>query len=184
MRAESHNTIVINPGQKADQDPLAAAKIINFGVKGNTAFAVADITPAYASEANSVQRGIALAGGKTVVIRDEIKAQKPADVWWFMHTRADVTVAGSGKTATLTIDGVKLVAEIVAPSNAKFSVMNASPLPSSPKPSGNNPNEGVRKLAINIKNVTDGKITVVIRPSEGKATETKTFNNSLKDWKL
>lgn len=184
MRAESHNTIVINPGQKADQDPLAAAKIINFGVKGNTSFAIADITPAYASEATSLQRGIALAGGKTVVIRDEIKAEKPADVWWFMHTRADVNIAGNGKTATLSMDGAKIVAEIVSPANAKFSVMKASPLPSSPQPSQNNANEGVRKLAINIKNVTDGKITVVIRPADGKASGTNMFIKSLKDWKL
>lgn len=184
MRAESHNTIVINPGQKADQDPLAAAKIINFGVKGNTSFAIADITPAYASEATSVQRGIALAGGKTVIIRDEIKAEKPAEVWWFMHTRADVNIASSGKTATLSMDGAKIVAEIVSPANAKFTVMKAAPLPTSPQPKENNANEGVRKLAVNIKNVTDGKITVVIHPVDGKASGTNAFIKSLKDWKL
>ena len=92
----------------------------------------------------SVQRGIALADGKTVIIRDEIKTDKPSSLWWFMHTRAVVTLSGNGRSVTLTMDNEKVVAEIVSPAKAKFTVMDAVPLATSPQPAENNKNEGVR----------------------------------------
>jgi hypothetical protein len=181
MRAEGHNTLVINPGTKADQDPLAFTRIIKFNTKGTTAFAVADLTPAYSAEAKSVQRGIALAGGNTVVIRDEIKADKPAQLYWFLHTRADLKLAGNGKRATLTVDSAQVVAEIVSPAKAKFTVMNAVPLASSPK-AENNKNEGIRKLAISLDGVTDENIVVLIRPVKGKSPAAASFNKPLSSW--
>lgn len=184
MRAESHNTIVLNPGKKADQDPLAEAKIVKFDTKNATAFAIADITTAYAPEAGSVQRGIALADGKTAIIRDEIKTDKPSSLWWFMHTRAAVRLSGNRRSATLTMDNEKVVAEIVSPAKAKFTVMDAVPLATSPQPAENNKNEGVRKLSINLGNVTEENIVVIIRPVTGKASGTNSFYKSLSDWKL
>jgi len=181
MRAEGHNTLVINPGTKADQDPLAFTKIIKFNTKGTTAFAVADLTPAYSAEAKSVQRGIALADGNTVVIRDEIKADKPAQLHWFLHTRADLKLAGNGKRATLTVDSAQVVVEIVSPAKAKFTVMNAVPLASSPK-AENNKNEGIRKLAISLNGVTNENIVVIIRPVKGRSPAAATFNKPLSSW--
>jgi hypothetical protein len=181
MRAESHNIFVLNPGTKADQDPEASAKIIKFDTKGTTAFAIADLTPAYAANAKNAVRGIALAGGNTVVIQDEIKTENPSKLWWFLHTRAQVVVAGSGRSATLTIDSAKVVAEIVSPSKAKFTVMNAVPLETSPK-AENNKNEGIRKLSISLDNITDERIVVVIRPVKGKSSAASAFYKPLKDW--
>jgi hypothetical protein len=181
MRAESHNIFVLNPGAQADQDPEASAMITRFDSKGTTAFAIADLTPAYAANARSAVRGIALAGGNTVVIRDEIKTDNPARLWWFLHTRAQVAVAGNGRSAILTIDSAKVVAEIVFPSKAKFTVMNAAPLETSPKVE-NNKNEGIRKLAISIDNITDERIVVVIRPVSGKSSAASAFYKPLKDW--
>jgi len=181
MRAEGHNTLVINPGTKADQDPLAFAGIKKFNSKGNTAFAVADLTPAYAAEAKSVQRGIALAGGNTVVIRDEVTTGKPSQLYWFLHTRAELKLAGNAKRATLTIDSAQVVAEIVSPANAKFTIMNAEPLATSPK-AENNKNEGIRKLAISLAGIANTNIVVVVRPVKGRASAAAAFLKPLSSW--
>ncbi|MGD0343183.1 MAG: heparinase II/III family protein, partial [Bacteroidales bacterium] len=182
MRAEGHNVIVLNPGLKPDQDPLASAKIIRFSTKGNTSLAVADLTPAYAAEATKVMRGIALADGQTVVIQDEIKTEKPSHLYWFMHTRAKVIVARNGRKATMTIDSAQVEVEIISPAKAKFTVMAAAPLPSSPKSDVQNKNEGVNKLSIALSKVTDELIIVEIHPVNKKISVAKTFYKPLNEW--
>lgn len=47
-------------------------------------------------------------------------------------------------------DGRSLAVEITAPGDAGFTVMDAAPLPTSPNPSMQNANKGVRKLAISL----------------------------------
>jgi hypothetical protein len=182
MRAEGHNVMVFNPGMNADQDPRAEAKFTKFSTKGKTSFAVADITPAYKSEASKVLRGIALAGGNTVVISDEIKTEKPSQLHWFLHTRAKLVVTTGGKKATMTIDSVSVEVEIISPSKAKFTVMNAVPLPTSPKSDVQNKNEGIRKLVINMQGITNEKIVVEIHPLKGKSAEAKQFYKPLNEW--
>jgi hypothetical protein len=46
MRAEGHNTLVIDPGPEPDQDPKAATRIVRFVSNSQRAFAIADLTPA------------------------------------------------------------------------------------------------------------------------------------------
>lgn len=182
MRAEGHNAIILNPGLKPDQDPMASAKITKFSNKGKTSFAIADLTPAYASEVNKVLRGIALADGHAVVIQDEVKSERPATLYWFIHTRAQVRVASSGKKATLTIDSAQVEVEIISPSRAKFTVMDAVPLPSSPKSDVQNKNEGIRKLSITLNKVTDERIIVEIHQLKVKVTDSKIFYKPLNEW--
>ncbi len=58
-RAEGHNTLVINPSDRVDQNQNADCKIINHSF-GDTSFAISDLTSAYIDHANSVKRGIML----------------------------------------------------------------------------------------------------------------------------
>lgn len=182
MRAESHNTLVLNPGLKADQDPLAAAKIVKFYNKGNTSFAIADITPAYSFSAQSVKRGIALAGGVSVVIQDEIKSDKPIQLFWFLHTRAEVTLSGNGRSAVLKIDSASVQIDIITPSKAKFTVMKAVPLPTSPQLSENNKNEGIRKLSLALDGVVNERIVVEIHKVKTNNPGSKAFYKPLNEW--
>ena len=46
LRAEGHNTLLINPGPEPDQDPKAAAPITRFESKPERAFAIADLAAA------------------------------------------------------------------------------------------------------------------------------------------
>lgn len=168
-RAEGHNALVLDPDRGPDQDPRAVARITDFKSGTGHASAVADLSAGYAKSAASVRRGIALAG-REVTVQDEVRARKPTELWWFMHTTADITCDGA--TATLTLDGRKLTARILSPAGASFQVMQAGPSPASPKlerqqlkgTGSHGGGVGVRKLAIKLTNITDVTLTVLLSP--------------------
>jgi heparinase II/III-like protein/uncharacterized protein DUF4962 len=164
MRAEGHNTLVLNPGAGPDQDPSAAARITRFESTPEKALAIADLTPAYARDARSVRRGIALLDRRQVLLQDEVEADRPAEVWWFLHTAANAVVGEGGATATLTDGDRRLWVRILSPAGATFTIMDAAPLPTSPHPVGQAKNEGVRKLAIHLADVTHLRLAVLLVP--------------------
>ncbi len=166
MRAEGHNTLVIDPDSGPDQPPSAATRITRFESKPDRAFAIADLTPAYAKHTRRVERGLALLDRKRVLVQDEIQAGRPAEVWWFLHTRSVVSVAADGGSATLAEGDARLRVTVLSPLNGRLSVRDAAPLPASPHPERQNPNSGVRKLAIQIPSVTETRLAVLLEPYE------------------
>lgn len=181
-RAEGHNTVVINPGKQPNQDPRADTKITSFQSNPKSAFAIMNLTPAYAAQATSVKRGIALSENrKSVVIEDEINNKQPEDIYWFAHTKANIKLSKDGKSATLTQGGKNYMATVVSPANAVFTVMPAQPLPTSPNPKENNPNQGVQKLCIHLPEATQARIVVIFHP-EKSSTKTS-FSKPLENWK-
>lgn len=166
LRAEGHNTLVINPSQEPDQNPRAATRIVRFESRPNLSFAIADLTPAYAKHASRVMRGVKLFDRKTVLVQDEVAAPHPADLWWFMHTRAQINLGEDDSEARLSQHGATLVAKILSPQGVKFTIMKAEPLPTSPCPEGQHKNDNVRKLAIHIEKISNVTIAVFFAPSE------------------
>jgi hypothetical protein len=184
LRAEGQNTLVINPGDTPDQDPSAAGHIIRFQPGPARAFAVADLSPAYKKNARKVWRGITLLDRAKVLVQDEIQAENPAEVWWFMHTPASVKIDSNGRTATLQQVGTKLRAEILSPADAKFQIMDAQPLPASPHPERQAKNERIRKLAIHLSGVSDTRLAVLLVPklSEEEAGDRPAKLSAVADW--
>ena len=101
-------------------------------------------------------------GRKRVLIQDEFDTRSPAEVWWFLHTPAEVKT--DGRAAVLSLHEKNLTARILSPAGATFTVMDAKPLPACPNPTVQNTNAGVRKLAIRLENVTRERIAVVLEP--------------------
>ena len=164
LRAEGHNTLVINPSQEPDQDPRAEAKIVRFVSQPDRAFAIADLTSAYAKHgAEKVMRGILLdRQRREVIVQDEVTLKQAGDVWWFLHTPAQVQLSEDGKTATLTQGTATLQAVLLSPKDARFAVMDAKPLPTSPNPLGQNPNNGIRKLAVHLSQTASMQLIVLL----------------------
>lgn len=170
MRAEGHNTIVLNSGWGPDQNTTASTKITRYKSDPSFSFAIADLTPAYSSPANpTVQqmlRGIGLSQNHFIV-QDEITPAGAIDLWWFMHTGATASVGSDDRTATLSQGGYsfkRLWCTVMSPSEATFAVMDAKPLPSSPKPSGQASNAGVQKLAVHLRLTVPTTISVLMYP--------------------
>jgi len=161
LRAEGHNTLVINPGEGPDQPPKARAAIARFEHTPGRTTAAADLTAAYALHAAKIERTVELVGDERVTVTDAVKLKAPGDVWWFWHTEAQVALGDDGRSAVLTQDGKSVRVEIVSPEAAAFTVMPAQPLGTSPNPKEQNPNKDVRKLAIHLEKVED--VTIAVR---------------------
>jgi hypothetical protein len=163
LRAEGHNTLVLDPGKGPDQDPRATARIARFVSRDARVFAAADLTPAYAKRAKRVERGVAMLQRRYVLVQDEVDAQK-ADAWWFVHTPAEVAISDDGRTATLSLGKEKLLARLLVPAAARLEVRPAAPLESSPCPEGQRANEKVRKLAIHLPQTGRLRLAVLFVP--------------------
>lgn len=112
-----------------------------------------------------MHRGLALTfGRRQVLVQDEIRADTSADVWWFMHTPAEIEITDGGRRAVLGAKGKTLEARLLAPSDGELAVRDAQPLPSSPDPPPQADNEGIRKLTVHRPEVTDGRIAVLLTP--------------------
>jgi hypothetical protein len=181
LRAEGHNTLVIDPEAGPDQDPRAACGIRRFVSKPERAFAIADLTSAYRKRAKKVERGVALVDRRYVIVQDQIEASK-ADVWWFMHTPAAIGLGGDGRKATLKLGGKQLEADILAPASARFEIRPAGPFPTSPNPAGQKENAGIRKLAIHLPNTQELRLAVIFVPRDGQGEVALPEVRPLAEW--
>ena len=164
IKAEGHNTLVINPTKEIDQKEGAYCTLTGFK-SGNEAYAITDLTEAYEpSGANKVVRGLKMIKDKKcVVIQDEISLNKPGEIYWFAHTKGSVDVASDGRSAIVTVGSDRLWVGLIGTSG-RFSVMDAKPLPTSLKISGATGNEEYRKLAIHLTDTKDVSICVACVP--------------------
>jgi len=162
MRAEGQNTLVVSPSKAPDQNPDATAKIIKFESKPTKSYAVADLTSAYYPKVKHLERSILLhRQAKQVIIKDEIEAETPVDVWWFMHTKAQIKIGKDAHSAILQRDNAQLQVLLNSRSSYKFVVMNAEPLVSSPDPEAQDKNEGITKLAVHLTKAKKEKIELL-----------------------
>ncbi|NOW48432.1 hypothetical protein FHW96_004620 [Novosphingobium sp. SG751A] len=123
ISAKGHGTIMPEGGK---QSPEGLAPISRFREREDGGMAVLDLTKAYPGAAQSLQRGVDfLADGQHIVIRDEIRAGRPDQIWrWAMFTRATITLHGN--RATLTQEGKAMQAVIDTPGHV-FEVLSAAP---------------------------------------------------------
>jgi len=161
-RAEGQNTIVINPKNEPDQNINARATITDFSSNPQQGFTVIDMTSAYKGDALSVRRGLALTEKrKTVVLQDKLRLKVPSEVYWFMHTQAQIQISKDKKTAMLTMAGKRIYAHLPSPKEGEFMVVEAKPLSVTPNPALQNPNNGIRKLVVHLNGVTNVTLSVV-----------------------
>ena len=163
-RAEGHNICVINPGEQYNQIEGKFSPITTFESNEYGGFAIADMDGIYA-DADHMKSGYYVGDDmRSLTVRHEIDLNKPSTIYWFMHTRADVTI-GEGNEVILSQgkDSVNLRYATNA-ENVEVSVMDAKPLPTSPNPPEQNQNEGVRKVAIKMEASGHLDLTVKLAP--------------------
>lgn len=181
LRAEGHSTLVINPANGPDQNPRALAPITKFESTPARAFAITDLTDAYPG-VSSAKRGVMMLDRKRVLVQDQIAAKKPAEVYWFMQTQADVKISDDGRAATLTLGGVNLRATLAGDPAAKFSVTDAAPLPTSPHPEKQAVNTGYRRLTVHLPTVSKTRFAVSFELTDGAAKPAAIELTPLEKW--
>lgn len=156
IRAEGQNTVNVNPIAEYDQIIDSFSPIVNFVSKDKGGYAVVDMKSALGDDnVTYAIRGMKMNDNRTsVVVQDEITFKKPSEFHWYMHTRADIKLSDDASSAVLTMNGKKLFVSLDSNNvKAKFTVEEALPLPTSPQVNQSS-NPGIRKLAINLYNVS------------------------------
>ncbi|RPJ31525.1 MAG: hypothetical protein EHM35_12145, partial [Planctomycetaceae bacterium] len=167
MRAEGHNTLVINPGSGADQVVNSVPPVILYTSEplAERSAAVVNLTSAYTG-VSRVWRGVQLLKQRRwFLVQDEIQAATPRSGWWFMHFHTNTTaqVAPDAGSVMLSRGTDRLWVSLIS-SNGTFAISNAVPLPTSPNPTNQNPNLSYRKLALRFQNMTNSTLTVLMVP--------------------
>lgn len=183
LRAEGKNCLIINPDTRPDQDPKAEAHMIRQRSNTNQGSFVLDLTDCYKRDVTTYHRGIKLDRiNKIMTVQDEVSAKKPSDMWWSMHTKANIKIAKDGRSAILSIGKKKMTVMITSPSNVKFKVLPATYLPGQSFPlTKNSLNKGFKKLAIELKDTKDQTIKVDFFPTNADK-RFKERNTALSEW--
>ena len=181
-RAEGHNVLVLNPDETTGQRTQSNNYVERTGSNANASYAIMNMSEAYDRDAYSARRGVMLSEGRTsLTVRDELVLKDETELYWFMHTSADVTV--DGNTATLRKYGrtVKLKFTSNQSANLTLSVMPATQMDSSIRVSGEASNTGYQKIAISGTVSGNFNLTVKIYPQGGSST---IMSTSLNNWTL
>ena len=182
-RAEGHNTLVINPDESIGQREPAFAPVIRYDANSSSGYVISDMSEIY-EDVNSLKTGYYIGDDmKTVTARFEIDLKEYSDMWWFMHTKADIEI--SGNTAYLTKEGKTLAITFETDADtAELKEMAAQPLPTSPQVPEQNQNAGVSKVAINFTGTGNVTLTIKMTPVSSGLPVDDIMNNSIDQWDL
>ncbi len=162
-RAEGQNTLVINPNMTLDdQYVLAEGKFTYFKETAEGGRCGLDMTDAYRMNgATKVEREFELEKEYTALkITDTVKCLFKSDIYWFMHTKADIEISEDGKTAILTIGDKQLKA--TSHKDGTFSVMKAERL--SGEWEWDEEYSDIQKLTVKLENVKTAEICIALEP--------------------
>lgn len=181
MRAEAHNTIVINQYSTVEDHKIdSEAPFVRMESKPKGAITVVDTTDLFIDGVTSGRRGFAFCDNRSsLVIRDEVNVKADSDIYWFMLTGASVAI--DGNKAILTEKGRKLELEFVSNADAELSVDLAKPLPTSPT----HPEDGketVNRIMIKAKGSGNVNVTVKLTPYGGGLTSVSDWDKSIDEW--
>lgn len=167
LNGRSHNIPLLG-GE--DQDPMAHATFLNYAIKENSAFVLIDLSSAYEKFSEKSTRGVAMVQNRrAVLIQDEFEIKQPCEIAWGMTTDTDIDIGRSGK-ATLTLKGKKLIARVLSPAGANFTVESAEQKPPE------RTNSGVRRLMLRLPDARgNARVAVLLSPvwEDGKISTAK-----------
>ena len=162
-RAEGQNTLVINPNMTLDdQYVLAEGKFIYWEKTDDGGLTTLDMTDAYRMNgATKVEREFELENEYTTLkITDTVKCLFKSDIYWFMHTKADIEISDDGKTAILSIGDKQLKASSLK--DGTFSVMKAERLSGEWEWDEEYPD--IQKLTVKLEDVKSAEICITLEP--------------------
>jgi hypothetical protein len=158
LNNRSHNTLVIDDKL---QNAAARCSVVAFHSAADRTGAIVDMTEAYKGQVASALRGVELLDRRVVRVQDELTGLT-GEVRWGMVTPAEVRI--DANKATLSLDGRRLQAEILAPQGTTFEIVSTKP-PTKQEQQ----NEGTRMLVLRAKGDGAGRLVIdVVLQSLGK----------------
>jgi len=162
-RAEGQNTLVINPKMSTDdQYPLATGHFTSYSADENGTLCKLDMSECYCMNGviKAERTFFMNSDFSQFTLTDDVTCSVPSEIYWFMHTKADIDIAEDGKSAILTINGKHVKA--VLSGDGEFSTMPAVALKGSYE--YDEDYLDIKKLTVNVKNVYKAHIAVTLIP--------------------
>lgn len=162
-RAEGQNTLVINPKMSADdQYPLATGHFTSYKVDEHGTNAVLDMSECYCMNGViKAERTFNMNADFTeFTITDKVRCSVLSEIYWFMHTKADIEISEDKKSAILTLNGKQI--EAVLSGDGEFSVMPAVALDGAYEYDLSYPD--INKLTVKVSDVFKADIVVTLKP--------------------
>ena len=183
LRAESHNTIIINPdGSGVDHNNMGYAKMSGVVSKEKGAISTLDMTDTLAPHVNSAKRGLFLTDNrKSLVVRDELLLKKQSDIYWHMYTPATATdITDTG--LTLVQNGKKLRVDFVSDADFEISFGHAEAMDGMPTVKDENTNIGTNKLQVKITGTGMVNFTAKLSPDGVYTTPVTDYDMPISNW--
>ena len=185
LRAEGKNCLVVNPGIRFDQNEKGVATMERQGEKGGRAFYQVDLSDCYSRDVTSYRRGIRLdMKTRRITVQDELTLHSPSELWWQMHTQAEMDISKDGRTATLRMGDKSMTVRIAQPaSGARFVELPAAYIPGRDFPlTRNTLNTGFRKLALRHTASGDTRISVDFIPMQAGTSASRVGFEPMSTW--
>ncbi len=164
----SHNTLTVNNGLQRVE---GYAPITRHADNPAFTYATTDLSAVYKGQLTKANRGVAIADGQYVVVRDEVETSAECTIRWTMVTAADVKIT-SANQVELTKDGKKLRLKVQHPAQVVMKTW-----PTDPPHAYDAPNPGTTLVGFEVKmpQNSKGEITVLLIPegAESKAASRK-----------
>lgn len=186
-RAEGHNVLVINPDEGPGQKPYNTPVLEKYEFKPKGGIVVFDLSDTYSENVSSARRAFYYGDDRnTLTVQDEFSLLKTgSEIYWFMHTKADIEVSADGKSAVLTQNGKQVRVDFLTNlKNWKVEAMDAVPLPSSPAREGQGKNTGVTKIALSGTGSRDCYITAKLTPIETRGNYAPISYAPIDSWQI
>lgn len=185
LRAESHNTIIINPdGSGMDHNNMGYAQMSGVISKEKGAISTLDMTETLAPHVNSAKRGLFLTDNrKSLVVRDELSLKKQSEIYWHMYTPATATnITDTG--LTLVQNGKKLRVDFVSDADFEISFGHAEAMEGMPKVKDENTNIGTNKLQVKITGTGMVNFTAKLSPEGVYTTPVSDYDMPVSQWTI
>lgn len=187
LRAESHNTLVINPDRTPGYVLGSHADVSEFTVNGDIVKTVIEKTDLYGKErgVEYARRGYLFVDSRSsLVLRDEVSLTRESDMIWIMYTDAAIEIDGKRAILRDKVDTDKYITmEFTANSDFEIGFEEAKPLPTSPDIPEQRKNEGFFRLYCKLRADGDVSITAKINTRHTDITPLSDYDVNIDEWK-
>lgn len=186
LRAESHNTLLVNPDRTPGYVLGSEARVSEFTVNEDTVKAVVEKSALYGKErgVDYARRGFLFTDSRSsLVVRDELELNRESDMMWLLYTDADIEIDGNRATLRDGKDAAKYITlEFASSHPIELGYEAARPLPTSLDIPEQRKNEGYYRLYAKMR--ADGKasITVKINSRHTDTTPLCNYDVSIDEW--
>ena len=166
LRAESHNTMLINPSKDPGYVLGSRADVLSFESKPKGAITKINMGEVLGNNVSSAKRGYFFTDERrSLVVRDEMQIPKQSDMYWLMYIDSDAEI--NGNTVILTdkenIDR-KLKVEFISNIPGQIVVEDAKPFPTSPQIPVQKQNAGYYRLYYKMSGAGTVNVTAKLTP--------------------